>query len=597
MNLPKLAGATVALAILLAGCTTPSGLPLQQGRHLAAPDPAPAGIPPLTAPVPELRPPQASVSTETYSVAVSHLPVHDLLFALARDARINADIHPDIDGHVTLNAIHQPLGQILDRIARQVDIRWMLENNTLSVVPDKPFLKTYRIDYFNLARTIKTHTGIANSVSPTGKAHGLAGNNSSSTEITSSSQHDFWKTLEKNLHDLLQDEDKLVTRRVATGDTAKAGPNDAVQALVSAIKKTGSDTQDKPEPSIADKKENTLKEGREANDVIMNTETGVIMVRASQKKHARVAEFLAQIGAAAQRQVMIEATVVEVFLSDQYQAGIDWSRIAHGGNWSATQILTGSAFGSAGPLGLIGYDNGIFNATLRMLEQFGRTRVLSSPRIMALNNQTAVMKVVDEQVYFRLSIEEDKNESGNVTSRTYTSELHTVPVGLVMQVTPQIAESGLITLNVRPTITNISSYAEDPAVAILSATGGLGVKSLVPNLQVREFDSTLKIPSGQIAVLGGLIQDKQANQRTGLPGLSRLPLIGDLFSYRDDTVQKIELVVFMKPVSIKNNKMDQVSASLKPLLSGQDFFDAGEDHALSAWRSGIVPFPAMESAQ
>lgn len=590
MDLLKCKCIYLASALLMAGCVSLPGLPQQAGQHLVTLPAASPDIPPLAPLLPTPKP-LPRQSGETYSIVVSDLPVQELLFVLARDAKLNADIHPGISGRVTLNAISKPVEWILERIANQTEIRWKLENGTLSVVPDTPFLKTYRLDYFNLARSIKTHTGIANSVSPTGKTGLASGHNSSATEIISSSQHDFWKTLEKNLRDLLQDEDKLVTRRVASGEISATSQTDAVKALVSALKNTGEEaTSRTTDNTPTDKKENTLREGREANDVIVHGETGIIMVRASQKKHAKVAEFLTQVGAAAQRQVMIEATVVEVALSDRYQAGIDWNRIAGGGNWFATQALTGSALsGTAGPLGLVGFDNGSFNATLRLLEQFGRMRVLSSPRIMALNNQTAVMKVVDEQVYFRLSIEEDKNDSGIVTNRTYTSELHTVPVGLVMQVTPQIGESGLITLNVRPTITNVSSYVEDPAVAILSASGGLGVKSLVPNLQVREFDSTLKIPSGQIAMLGGLIQDKLSNQRIGVPGLSRLPLIGDLFSYRDDSVQKIELVVFMRPLAIGHDGLAMDQSRLSALLPGQDFFESKQDHALSAWRSGNLP--------
>ncbi len=582
----------VIIMACVQGCVATMQPSLAPDRHLARPAPTADAIPALVRKLPEPVRPRPQPTTKTYSVVVNQLPVHNLLFALGRDAQINVDIHPAISGEVTLNAVRQTLEQILERIAAQVDIRWTLVNGTLSVVPDTPFLRSYRIDYFNLARSLKTHTGIANSVASTGSTG--AGSNSSSADIATTSQHDFWKTLEKNLRDILQDEDKLVTRRITEEDGRQNNHSKSGKTAKQQDAENAAEDKADINQSTTRKNESTLKEGREANNVIINTETGVIMVRANQKKHARVSEFLAHVSAAAQRQVMIEATIVEVMLSDQYQAGIDWSRMAGSGHWSAAQSLTGPAFASGSPLGFVSFDDGTFSATLRVLEQFGRTRVLSSPRIMALNNQTAVMKVVDEQVYFQLSIEEDKNEAGVITNRTYTSELHTVPVGLVMQVTPQIAESGQITLNVRPTITNISSYTEDPAVAIVAASGDLGVRSLVPNLQVREFDSTLKVPSGQIAMLGGLIQDKQVNQRNGLPGLSRLPLLGDLFSYRDDTVRKIELVVFLKPVSLSGSGLHGELAGLRPHLPGQDFFASPADHAVSAWRSGNIPQPGTE---
>ena len=601
MSLAKFACLCLSLASLLSGCTT-SGLTLDTGRHIQAPANTVSSFP---KPIPPISPPPSaklSPPPETYNVTVNQLSVQDLLFSLARDARINLDVHPATTGRVTLNAVNQTLPQILDRIAKQTDIRWVLENDTLSIMPDTPYLKIYHVDYFNLARNIKIQTSIANSVATTATGKNSSTSNSSSTDILSSSQYDFWKTLDKNLRDLLRDEAGTLPGKLPEEQSSSlhtSPKNNPVQALASVLNALGHEAERYPEMEALPQKNQPLsrKENRDINDVIIHAETGVIMIRASQKKHARVAEFLATISAAAQRQVMIEATVVEVVLSDRYQAGIDWSQLAHGGNWNAAQLLSTAAFNSGGPLGLIAYDNGVFSATLQFLEQFGRTRVLSSPKVMALNNQTAVMKVVDEQVYFRLSIEEDKNDAGNITSRTYTSELHTVPVGLVMQVTPQIAESGLITLNVRPTITNISSYVEDPAVAIVSATSNLGVKSLVPNLQMREFDSTLKIPSGQMAMLGGLIQDKQANKRNGVPGLSRLPLIGDLFSYRDDSIQKIELVIFMKPVAIPDNTAHQVLSQQQSLVPDKDFFSQQTDHTLSAYRSGNLPLSTQDGPQ
>ncbi|WP_148717173.1 type II secretion system protein GspD [Chitinolyticbacter meiyuanensis] len=200
------------------------------------------------------------------------------------------------------------------------------------------------------------------------------------------------------------------------------------------------------------------------------------------------------------------------------------------------------------------------------------------------------MKVVEEQVYFTIDIEEDRNTDGEITNRTYDSTLHTVPVGLVLQVVPQISGTGQILLNVRPTITNISGYVEDPAVALVAANANVPVKSLVPVLQVREFDSTLRIASGEVAVLGGLIQDALDANRTGLPGASRLPLVGDLFSYRDDKVSKIELVVFLRPriVEVADVQRGDLNHYAK-LLPDDDFFDAPNDQSLSAFSGGSVP--------
>ena len=135
--------------------------------------------------MPALPKPKAAPRTDTYSVVVSKLPVSDLLFALGRDAKINIDIHPGIEGVVTLNALNQTLQQILDRIGKQVDIRWKLDGGILTVEPDTPYLKTYHIDYFNIARSMKSNVSIANSIATTGSsATGSEKSNNSSTNKT-----------------------------------------------------------------------------------------------------------------------------------------------------------------------------------------------------------------------------------------------------------------------------------------------------------------------------------------------------------------------------------------------------------------------------
>ena len=445
--------------------------------------------------------------SETFSIIASRLPVHDLLFALGRDAKINIDIHPEVGGHVTINAIRQTVPQIMDRIARQLDIRWRVDEGVLVVEPDTAYVQRYAVDYFNLNRAVKSHIAVANTMSNTGK--GAAGN-SSTTSIDTDNQNQFWKRLDTNLRELLASVKPVATDASAAGDFRQ---------------------------------------------VIIHPETGTVLVRANSRDQRRVAEFLASVEAAARRQVLIEATVVEVALSDQFQAGIDWSRLASGSGWSLSQQMLGGNLATA-PFGLMQYTRESFTATVKMLETFGTARVLSSPRVIALNNQTALMKVVEEQVYFTLEVkDEDKTLNGSTVSKTtYNSTLHTVPVGLMLQLTPQIAETGRVALNVRPTITNISAYVDDPAFALWSADKDVAVRNSVPMLQVREFDSTLQIASGQVAVLGGLIQEVQSKNRSGIPGLSTLSWIGNLFSFRDERTRKIELVIFLRPIQVAESR-------------------------------------------
>jgi MSHA biogenesis protein MshL len=603
------------LISLISACASQSGLEMENGRHLES-KPISSAIPKPVAATPLLPKPQPAAKTATYSVVVHQVPVNEILFALGRDAKINVDVHAGVNGNVTLNAINQTLPQILERMSKQVDLRWELENGVLIVTPDIPYLKTYKMNYFNLSRNVKSNVTLANSVS---SGSGGGSGNSSNTQIDMVAEHHLWKQIDLNLKELLgisadakgggaqlgaivQDQSAQAVKSNASADkkevvktaaeAAKAAKDIAqtnkINAETEKLKAGESLPINKPMPVVDANITNA------SRLVILNPETGVITVRASQKEHTKVAEYLNAVQGGALRQVLIEATIVEVLLSDQYQAGVDWSRIGETDNQlNFQQKSLANNLGTA-PLSILSYTkaggilSGTFNFTIKMLEQFGRTRVLSSPKIMALNNQTAVMKVVEEQVYFTIKVTPPVITDGKVTTQaTYDSELHTVPIGLVMQVTPQISEDGQVALNVRPTITNINSFIEDPAVAILAAANNTQIKSLVPILQVREFDSTLKVASGQVAILGGLIQDSLNNDRQGVPGLSRMPYLGDLFSYRNDKVRKIELVVFLRPVLIKDNNSDL--GNYQQFLPNDQFFKKEADHDLSAFQSGSVP--------
>lgn len=145
---------------------------------------------------------------------------------------------------------------------------------------------------------------------------------------------------------------------------------------------------------------------------------------------------------------------------------------------------------------------------------------------MVLNNQTALLKVVDNIIYFTIDVEEDIQE--NFINRTFTSEIHSVPVGLVMSVTPQISNIDSVTLNVRPTISRVLKFVEDPNPALADSN----TTSLIPEISVREMESVMQVNGGDTAIIGGLMQDEHGDDTSGVPGLRKLPWVGDLFSYK-----------------------------------------------------------------
>jgi len=185
-------------SLLLAACGT---RPIKPSNHhiQQPPSAAQAGgvIPQPIRHAVVLPPPKPAVKVETYSVVVTNLPAREILFALARDAKINIDIHPGIEGNVTLNAIDQTLPQILDRISQQVAIRYELNDSRLAVMPDSPYLKNYKIDYVNMSRDAEGGITSTGQIGSTAAGGGSAGNNSQ-LSIKNSSKNHFWGTLVKN---------------------------------------------------------------------------------------------------------------------------------------------------------------------------------------------------------------------------------------------------------------------------------------------------------------------------------------------------------------------------------------------------------------
>ncbi len=551
----RLAG--LMCCIWFAGCAGPTQL--QPSKQHLTPGPLVAGPPPeFSVAPPSPPPPRPSTRQELYSVVMRDVPVQDLLFALARDAKLNIDIHPAITGTVTMNVSDQTLVEILDRVARQVDLRYDINGKNLSIQPDSPYLKNYRVDYPNIARETTSSIGSSSSV---------GGGSTSSTSISNVSSNRFWATLQTNLTDLLRETDKTVSD-VGTGPVTAAAPSaPAARPAAPAAAPAGSPTLAAasaiaaiaavPSAPSAPAPKSIF---REAASVIANPETGNISVRATQSQHAKVREFLERVLSSARRQVLLEATIVEVDLSSQFQQGINWSILQTGGAnaGSALSISQGNAVSSVAEFTFKQFrlwnGDADLSAMLRMLESFGTLRVLSSPKISVLNNQSSVLKVVDNKVYFTLTVTPGTAATTTTpaTPATYSTAATTVPIGFLMSVVPQISEGNEITLNLRPTISRITGYVADPSPDLAKA----GVANRVPEVQTREMESMMRVQSGDIAILGGLMQDSRDNNSDEIPGLSKLPVIGNLFKYRNEGSKKSELVIFLRPTVLTDASLN-----------------------------------------
>ncbi len=509
------------LILFLASCASVEQPPVLSAGHIENPaaEPAEGSIPELVSATPTLPAPEPVIDEATHTVIVYDVPVSELLFSLARDSDLNLDIDPDVTGNISLNAVEQPLNLLLERIAEISGTTYQINNNVLRVRKDSPQLRSYAVDYLNIIRSSVGSVAVSTQISSTGQSAGdsEAGlgdtGNSSDTLVSNVTEHNFWATLENNIGKILNRE------------------------------QSGESGDDDSNP-----------------DIIINRESGIIAVRATERQHKQVRDFINRIQSSTQRQVLIEATIAEVTLSDSYQAGIDWNLINSDASSGVTvnQAITDVSL-TAPPAFTLSVSDLSFNgnelqATLRALETFGDVSVMSSPKVMAMNNQTALLKVVDNLIYFTVEVNIDTSSTvvggGNLT--TFQTDINTVPVGFVMSVTPFIDSTGSVILNVRPTISRVIDFVRDPNPALADAN----VISQIPVIQVREVESILKINSGDIAVIGGLMQDEIERSNRGVPFLKRLPMVGAAFKYDDDQSKKTELVIFLQPTVIENASLN-----------------------------------------
>ncbi|OJZ17003.1 MAG: Type II secretory pathway component PulD [Thiobacillus sp. 65-29] len=558
-------------SLLLAGCVPPQAFDTSPG-HITRP--AADTLPPPPAPVraaPALPAPKPVAPVPTYTVVVNDVPVKDLLFSIARDTQYNIDLHPGISGKVSLNAVQEPLPAILDRIARQANLRYEMNGRTVSIMPDTPYAKTYTVNYVNVARNTTSSVGVAAQIASTGgnvgtgtgsgTATGMgatsATGNSSTTTVSSQSNNDLWTVLADNIRTLLAG-----TRAVTQSGEERAARLDAERAAraervsqAEAASKAGAGAAGLFTAAFANQ---STVDAR--HDVAVNPVAGTVTVLGTARQQELVQQYLDRVMQSAQRQVLIEATIVEVTLKDQYRAGIDWSKTLAAGTsgWSIVTNTTGGLASTLTPFITATYTNtggNGFEAAINLLESFGNARVLSSPKLMALNNQTALLKVVNNLVYFSIDVQAGTTSTtGLIVPPTYTTTAHTVPVGIVMSVTPQIGDQGQVSLTVRPTITRKVGEVQDPNPAL--GTGSSRISNAVPLIQVREMESLLQVQSGQTVILGGLIQDDSNNARDGLPGLSRPEGIGAVFGQHERVNSQTELVIFLRPIVVANPTLE-----------------------------------------
>jgi MSHA biogenesis protein MshL len=571
----RAAALLLPIVVVIAGCAQQPVDP--SSGHIRSDAPRAEGqIPPPVQVTPLLPKPKPVIRPETYSVVVNNVRVQELLFALARDAKLQIDIDPSLTGTVTLNAIEQTLPQLLQRISRQVEMRYELDGQTLVVTRDTPFLRSYKIDYLSASRNVKMQSTASTTF---GASSTTGGGGATATGATSTidvaAQNNLWESIVQNLKEILRETDKVLPAgaSAAAAVVAPAVPAPATPGAPAAAV-----------PAVAVPPQPTY---IEAASVIANRESGILFVRATSKQHERVQEFLDQVLVGAKRQVLIEATVTEVQLRNEYQRGIDWQRIQNPGISFGQPPLAPSTsatppFTAAASLPFISFvsSGGSFTGSIKLLEQFGDVRVLSSPKLSVMNNQTAILRVTRDIIYFTVTPSTQPitvaGGAGATIQASFTTTPNVAAEGFMMMVLPQINDSNAIVLNVRPTIRRRVDSVNDPNPALQSQTvGGVTtnpIPNVIPVFETREFDSILRLQSGQLGVLAGLMQDIAENTDSGIPGIRHIPLLGDLFSNKAQLSRKTELVIFLRATVIQEPTLDGDFRRFRDQLPADDYF-------------------------
>lgn len=543
-------------------------------------------------PIPDFQPVLAAPSApeladvRRVSIAVTDAtPLRDILIELARKAGVDLEMDPRISGGIIYTATDRPFVEVIDRIAELGELRYEFRNNSLKIEIDDPYIDYYRLDYPDLTRqsssTSQTTTDVSDAIQG---ASGGGGTSQSDVSVASSSSSDFWSSVGEGIESILNATNTTQGRASQEEEqgfvpsTSEASEDDEDEDDTQSLIESATGVQGLGNPLLADRGSSmgedtpTTMAPTAQNAAIdtafysMNQQAGVVTVFGSKKQHRLIADYLNRLRRSVLAQVLIEAKIVEVTLSDQFRTGVDWNSVGAGPdgafqgdnqsldlNTNFSRNVVTDSFPNP-TVGLVWNNTDIdLNVAVSLVNAFGTTRTLSSPRVTVVNNQAALLKVAENEVFFEINVDFQPATDTSASVTTFDSSVQTVPIGIVMTVQPSIdTEGGRISMSMRPSITRLVRRVEDPGVqlqlAAINAQNGtnLAVSSAIPIIETREMDSIVTMDSGQVLVMGGLMQEVAINNREGTPGLMDVPLLGNAFSQNTRETEMVELVIFLR---------------------------------------------------
>ena len=417
-------------------------------------------------------------------------------------------IDSSIDAKIIFTANEKPFIEVIDAICDMADLRYSIQSDILKIVKDTPYSKNYDVQFLNLSRDSENKIAIAtdvNGVKQTDDDKKITVNSDSS--ITVKAKSDFWNELNDGL-------------KIILGD----------------------------------------------NKYSINKQAGIITVSANSKVHNDVANYLQEIKEVNTSQVLIEAKIIEVILKNEYKRGINWNLILD--NINVTSNIMN--IDSTSKFVEISHKASDVEKIVKALEEFGSIRTISNPRITAMNNQAAVLKIAQNHVYFKINYDKSyANRDAGRDDINLSSDISTIPIGLVMFVQPSIdLKTRSISLFLRPTITKLTDTVPDPAVdlafkAISNNSNSNYVSSKVPVTEVREVASVLKINDGEVAILGGFMEVLSSKNKRGLPIFRDFPILGESVSSAESKDKIVELVILIKVKILNSGYNMQPAADIR----------------------------------
>lgn len=429
------------------------------------------------------------------------LPITQVATLLSESSGARILVDKQVTGEVFVQTKNRNLLEVIDDMCASLQLVYKVEGNRIRIMPDKPYTETYNLQFLNSKRQNDSALNIGTDIFSAGgdDKQSVGQSNGSATKITASATTDFWQEVEENLKTILY--------------------------------------VDNPAPST---------ETPDRNRFTLHKQAGLMTVHAPHAFHEQVRAYFQLLKENIGVQVLIEAKIIEVNLNEQYSSGIDWFALKKHfaaslpmGSLSQPGGLDTGNFAARNVMTLGGHGKNI-SGLVHMLNTFGTVRTLSNPRITVLNNHPALLKVATNYVYFKVHYNREFNSDGKAGLERASSQVHTVPVGLILSVHPAVNfETGSITLSLRPTISRIVDSVEDPAVGILT---GNAKTSKIPVVQMREMDSVVQLKSGGVVVLGGLMEERSDNRQSApaLPGLNHI------LKAKDDARDITELVIILR---------------------------------------------------